>query len=114
MDSPLVQKRSIATAKIDQPKLADILQVNKRVPARHLRRFQHDRVSTGPSKRTTAFDGMPSVIGCFQPGTFRWGYVHAETVYQMWWSTQSGLTDERRDEPKPKLDTRCRSSASGF
>ena len=82
MNSPLVQKRSVAAAEIDQPKFADILQMNQRVPARHFRRLQHDRVSTGSSERTTAFDRMASAIGCFQPGTFLWGRVHAEAFYQ--------------------------------
>ncbi len=30
MNSPPVQKRAVPAAKIDEPKLADILQVNKR------------------------------------------------------------------------------------
>jgi len=42
---PIVQKSSVAAAKIDQPKFANVLQMNKRVPARDFRRFQHDRVS---------------------------------------------------------------------
>ncbi len=78
MNSPLVQKRSVATAEIDQPKFANILQMNKRVPARHFWRLQHNCVSTGSSEGTTAFDRMASAIGCFQPGTFLWGHAHAE------------------------------------
>jgi len=82
MNPPLVQKGSVAAAEIDQPKLADILQMDERVPARHFGRFQHDRVSGGSSERTTATDRMACAIGCFQPGTFLWGCVHAETFYQ--------------------------------
>jgi hypothetical protein len=37
MNSALVQKGSIAAAKIDQPKFADVLQMNKCVPARRFR-----------------------------------------------------------------------------
>jgi len=82
MNSPLVQKSSVAAAEIDQPKLADILQMDERMPTRHFGRFEHDRVSGGPSERTTATDRMACAIGCFQPGTFLWGCVHAETFYQ--------------------------------
>ena len=82
LNPPLVQKSSIAAAEIDQPKFADVLQMNKRVPARHFRRFQHDRVGSGSSERTTAFDRVACAIGRFQPGTFLWGCAHAEPFYQ--------------------------------
>ena len=72
MNVPLVQKSAVAAAEIDQPKFADVLQMNKRMPARHLGRFQHDCVSTGPSDRTTSFDRVAFAIGRFQPGTFLW------------------------------------------
>ena len=78
MDSPLVQKSSVAAAEIDQPKLADVLQMNQGVPARHLRRIQRDRVRGDPPEGTTSLDRMTSAIGCFQPGTFLWGYVHVK------------------------------------
>jgi len=82
MNAPFVQKSSVAAAEIDQPKFADILQMDERVPARHFGRFQHDRVSGGPSEGTTATDRMACAIGRFQPRTFLWGDVHAETLYQ--------------------------------
>src|SRR5438552_16922915 len=82
MNPSLVQKRSVAAAEIDQPGFADILQMNERVPARHFRRIQHDRVDGGSPERTTALDGMASAIGRFQPGTFFWGYAHLETFYR--------------------------------
>ena len=82
MNAPLVQKGSVAAAEIDQPKFADILQMNERVPARHFGRFQHDRVSGGPSEGTTATDRMACAVGRFQPGTFFWGCVHESTFYQ--------------------------------
>ncbi len=80
MNSPLVQKRSVAAAEINQPKLANILQMNKRMPARHFWRLQHNCASTGSSYGTTAFDRMASAIGCFQPGTFIWGHTHTEAL----------------------------------
>ena len=82
MNAPLVQKSSVAATEIDQPKFADILQMNERVPARYFGRFYHDRVSGGPSEGTTATDRMAAAIGRFQPGTFLWGGVHAGTFYQ--------------------------------
>src|SRR5580765_809595 len=82
MNSPLVQKRSVAAAEINQPKLANILQMDKRMPARHFWRLQHNCASTRSSYGTTAFDRMASAIGCFEPGTFLWGHAHAETSYQ--------------------------------
>src|SRR5947208_10888150 len=78
----LVQKSSVAAAEIYQPGFADILQMNQRVSARHLRRFQHDRVGGGSSERTTAMDRMAFAIGRFQPGTFLMGCIHPETFYQ--------------------------------
>jgi hypothetical protein len=82
LNAPLVQKSSVAAAEIDQPKFADILQMDKRMPARHFWRIQHDCTSGGPPERTTALDRMACTIGCFQPGTFLWGCIHAETFYQ--------------------------------
>ena len=82
MNALLVQKGSVTAAEIDQPKFANILKMNKRVPARHFGRVQHDPVSGGPPERTTATDRMGGAIGRFQPGTFLWGGVHAGTLYQ--------------------------------
>src|SRR5437762_14233278 len=83
MNPLLVQKSSVAAAEIDQPKLADILQMNKRVPARHFRRFDHDRISGGPSERTTATDRMACAIGRLQPGTFLWVRVHRKYYWEL-------------------------------
>ena len=82
MNAPFVQKSSVAAAEIDQPKFADILKMDECVPARHFGRFQHNSVSGGPSEGTTAADWMACAVGCFQPGTFLWGGVHAGTFYQ--------------------------------
>src|ERR1700731_2478831 len=76
MNSSLVQKSSVAAAEVDQPKFPDILQMDQRVPAGHVGRFQHDRVNGGPSDRTTTLDRMARAIGCFQPGTFLLGRIH--------------------------------------
>ena len=82
MNAPLVQKSSVAAAEIDQPKFADILQMDQRVPPRHFGRFQHDRVGGGSSEGTIATDRMACAIDRFQPRTIIWGDVHAETLYQ--------------------------------
>jgi len=104
MNAPFVQKSSVAAAEIDQPKFADILQMDERVPARHFGRFQHDRVSGGPSEGTTATDRMACAIGRFQPRTFLWGDVHAETLYQevMIEATYLKSEDVRADWHKPE------------
>jgi hypothetical protein len=73
MNSPFIPKSSVAATEIDQPKFADVLQMNKRVSARHFRRFQNDRGGGGSSERTTVFDRVGSAIGRFQSGTFLWG-----------------------------------------
>jgi hypothetical protein len=57
--------------------------MNQRMPARHFRRLHDNRVGTGTSERTTAFDRMASAIGCFEPGTFLWGHVHAEALSKL-------------------------------
>src|SRR5215831_9726480 len=54
--------------------------MNKRVPARDLRRLQHNRISIGSAYRTTSFDRIASPIGCFQPGTFFRGHAHAKAL----------------------------------
>jgi hypothetical protein len=82
MNALLVQKGSVTAAEIDQPKFANILKMNKRMPARHFGRFQHDRAGGGPPERTTAMDRIACAIGRFQPGTFLLGGVHAEESYQ--------------------------------
>jgi len=76
MNPSFVQKSSVAAAEIDQPKFAEVLQMDESVPARHFGRFQHDRISSRSSERTTALDRMACAIGRFQPGTFIWGCVH--------------------------------------
>jgi len=91
MNSPLVQESTVAAAKIDQPKFANVLQMYQRMPARHFRRLYHYRVSVGASERTTAFYPMASAICCFQPGTFLWGHVHADASYQIESPTQTGF-----------------------
>src|SRR5438067_8748047 len=90
MNAPLVQKSAVAAAEIDQPKFADVLQMNKRMPARNLRRLQYNVVSTGSSARTTSFDCVEFAIGRFQPGTFLWRGAHVEGCYQ-----------------RPPLDVKC-------
>ena len=65
LNPPLIQKRSVAAPKIDQPKLTDILEMDEGVPARHFRRFEDNRISGGPSERTTATDRVASAIGRF-------------------------------------------------
>jgi hypothetical protein len=82
MNPPLVQESSVAAAEIDQPKFADILQMDDSVPARHFGRFQHDHISGRPPERTTVLDRVACAIGFFQPGTFLWGGVHEEALYQ--------------------------------
>jgi hypothetical protein len=111
MDAPLVQKRSVAAAEIDQPKFADILQMDERVPARHFGRFQHDRVSGSPPERTTAVDWVACAIGFFQPGTFLWRGVHEETLYQevMIEATCVKSRGARADWHKPDMGCRRRS-----
>src|SRR5438552_1299005 len=98
MNPPLIQKSSVAAAEIDQPEFADILQMNKRVSARHFRRLQYDRVGGGSSERATAFDRMPFAVGRFQPGTFLWGCAHAEACYQRSRWAQSVF---QRGQPPP-------------
>src|SRR5215467_6104907 len=69
--------------------LANILQMNQRVLARHLRRIQRDRVLGGPPKRATAVDRMAFAIGSFQPGTLLRRRVHGEGFTRDRWQTQS-------------------------
>src|SRR5215470_14832706 len=88
MNAPLVQKSSVAATEVDQPKFADVLQMDESVPARHFGRFKDDGVSGGPSERTTAKDRMACAIDCFQPGNLFWGRAHAEACYQNRWQTQ--------------------------
>ena len=114
MNAPFVQKSSVAAPKIDQPKFADILQVDKRVPARHFGRVQHDRVSGGPSEGTTALDRMACAIGRFQPGTFLWGGVHAETFYQEVIVDAKSLNDEASVGLGSISNRRCRVALLAF
>src|SRR6266481_2650864 len=104
MNPPLVQKSSVAAAEINQPKFADILQVDEGVPTRHFGRFQDDCVRGRASERTTTADRMACAIGRFQPGTFLWGCVHAETLYQemMIEATHLKSGDARADWHKPE------------
>jgi hypothetical protein len=78
MNPPLIHESSVAAAEVDQPRFTNILQVNQSVPARHFGRLQHDRISGGPSERTTVLDRIARPIRRFQPGTFLLLGIHAE------------------------------------
>jgi hypothetical protein len=54
--------------------------MNQRMPARGFRRLYDNRVSTGSSYGTTAFDRVAFAIDSFQPGTFLRGHTHAEAL----------------------------------
>src|SRR5207248_827068 len=65
----LVQESSITAAKINQPKLADVLHVDNGVPTRNLWRIQNHRVFGGSSDGAIARDlnavpagRMPAII----------------------------------------------------
>ncbi len=112
MNAPLVQKSSVAAAEIDQPKFADILQMDQRVPPRHFGRFQHDRVGGGPSEGTIATDRMACAIDRFQPRTIIWGDVHAETFYQEVMIEATYLNQETRVRTGISPNRSCRRSRS--
>src|SRR5437667_6991631 len=112
MNPSLVQKSSVAAAEIDQPKFANILQMDERVPARHFGRFHHDRISGGPSERTTAMDRILCAIGRFQPGTFLWGGIHAETILSKAHSRRNISPGGGFARANPKR--RCRNGPSSF
>src|SRR5213075_1251599 len=114
MDPPLVQKRSVAAAEINQPKFADILQVDEGVPTRHFGRFQDDCIRGGASERTTTADRMACAIGRFQPGTFLWGGVHAETFYQEVIVDAKSLNDEASVGLGSISNRRCRVALLAF
>src|SRR5262245_31102123 len=81
--------------------------MNQGVSAGHFGRLQHDRVSRGPSQRTTPFDRVASPIGSFQPGTFLWKHAHAEECYQSRSATQSAFPPKsffasREDQQKAR------------
>ena len=78
MNPPLIHESSVAAAEVDQPRFTNILQVNQSVPARHFGRLQHDRISGGPSDRTTALDRIARAIRHFRPGTFLLLGIHAD------------------------------------
>ena len=114
LDPPLVQKSSVSATEIDQPKFADILQMDERVPARHFRRFQHDRVDGASSERTTALYRMACAIGRFQPGAFLLRRVHQKhTTKKRCW-TQSVFGGRRAPKPARIRRGIARAPPSGF
>src|SRR5262245_11378647 len=65
MDPPLVQKGSVTTSEINQPKFTNILQVDESMPPRHLGRVQHYRVRRCSSQRTTVSDRIARTVDRF-------------------------------------------------
>src|SRR5438477_9562555 len=89
MNPSFVQKGSVAASEIDQPKLADVLQMDERMLSRNLRRIQNDAVRAGPPERRTAVKRVALAIGGLQPGSLLFGCVHDSVSYKKSWPKQS-------------------------
>ena len=97
MNTPLVQKGSVATAQIDEPELADVLQLDERVHSGHFRQGQDKGIGCGSSRRTSPVKDVAIAVG-FQPGALFFWRIH-QTV-----STEKNRRQsKRRRLPKPSL-----------
>src|SRR5207249_11490567 len=67
MNTPLVQKGSVATAQIDQPELADVLQLDERMHSGDFRRVQNESIGGGSPHRTSPVKDVVFAVR-FEPG----------------------------------------------
>src|SRR6266496_4254684 len=75
MNTPLVQKGSVATAQIDQPELADVLQLDERMHSGDFRRVQNESIGGGSPHRTSPVKGVVFAVR-FEPGAFFFWLIH--------------------------------------
>src|SRR5438128_11895944 len=94
MNTPLVQKGSVATAQIDQPKLADILQLDERMHSGDFRRVQNEGIGGSSSHRTISLKGVVLAVR-FEPRALFFRLIH-QTV-----STKNSRAKQRRWPQRP-------------
>ena len=75
MNAPLVQKGPIATASIDQPELADILQLDERVHSGNFRQVQNKSIGGSSPHRTTPAEGVALAVR-FEPRALFLRLIH--------------------------------------
>jgi hypothetical protein len=75
MNTPLVQKGSVATAQIDQPELADILQLDERMQSGDFRRVQNEGIGGSSSHRTIPVKGVVLAVH-LEPGALLFRSIH--------------------------------------
>jgi hypothetical protein len=92
MNTPLVQKGSIAAAQIDKPELADVLQLDERVYSRDFRQVYNKGIGCGSSHRTSPVKNVAFAVS-FQPGALFFRRIHltVSTKKNRWQSKRGRL-----------------------
>jgi hypothetical protein len=70
VNAAFIQKCPVDAAEIDQPKLANTLDIYDRMTSGNLRRIQDNTTFWGPAYRAIASNGDSIPGRCFQPGAF--------------------------------------------
>ena len=76
LKAAVVHERAVTAAEVNQPKFADILDIDDGVPTRHFWRVQDNGTFRPPSNRTIADNGKP-FASRFQPGAMHFFYFNA-------------------------------------
>src|SRR5437764_4380733 len=76
LKAAVVHERAVTAAEVNQPKFADILDIDDGVPTRHFWRVQDDGTLRSPTNRTIAEDGKP-FASRFQPGAMHFFLFNA-------------------------------------
>src|SRR5437870_9489270 len=88
MNAPLVQKGPVATAQIDQPELADILQLDKRMHSGDFQQVQNESISRSSSHRRISLKGVVLAV-FFEPGALLFWPIHQTVSTKNARATQS-------------------------
>jgi hypothetical protein len=71
MQSAAVEESAVAAAEIDQPKFADVLNIDERVAARNLLRFDHNQILSRAPNRRISLD-REFLAARLEPRAFFW------------------------------------------
>src|SRR5207244_1784393 len=88
MNTPLVQKGSVATAQIDQPELTDVLQLDERMRSGDFRQVQNESISRSSSHRTSPVKDVVFAVR-FEPGALFFWLIHQPVSTKNARATQS-------------------------
>src|SRR5439155_24667493 len=110
---PLVQTGSVATAQVDQPELADILQLDKRMHSGYFRRVYNESISGSSPHRTIPVKGVVLTVR-LQPGALLFRRIHQTVSIKKICQQSKSSGDLLRKPGLSQVRQQLRSAVFGF